>query len=121
MHGEAKEKRSKLSKLSDIRKRIIYLGWNNGIIANYCANVKANACALIKQKEAKVGVDRKRKNNSRIGIKRCSGCDIVFEVVLHHGHTRSEFHIYTLLSTVRKMKAVCPYCTGESSKYAIIQ
>ncbi len=119
IRSKEKKAKTKLSKISDIRKRIKYLGWKDGIIAHECANVKANGCAFIKQK--RIGEHRKRKHNSRIGIKHCSGCGIVYEVVPRCGHTRSEFHIYKLLSSARKEKGTCPYCTNESKNYMIVQ
>lgn len=121
-HGEEKKSRTKLSKITNIKRRIEYLGWNDGIIANHCANVMANPVALINQhREPKTGINRSRKKNSKAGIKCCTDCGIVFEVIGYRGQTKPEFHIYKLLDAIRKDKGVCPNCLGESHRYRVIK
>jgi len=115
-----KANKREFSKMKDMKERLKYLDWNDGIIANECAGLKSTGFAFIKQKREGTGVDRKRKDNSVAGINYCLKHDIVFEVVPKCGHTRSEFHIYKLLSSAGKNKRDCPYCAGDSHKYMIV-
>ena len=48
-----KGSRSELSKITDIKRRIEHLGWDDGIIAYECANAQNNGFAFIKQKRGK--------------------------------------------------------------------